>query len=329
MAAKKSRPWEPRWQKTEQLGRGGQGITHLVVVPDDILGFLPFETLMDGEGKYLVEIYDITYLQSLALSQMLSQRLYADSRRPLLAFGGAIYERDASEDAASTEPVPAEGSFGRFIEQALTRNEGSYREVYSRLGISEWANIPGSFDEVKAIGELVEDSVVRTGGDVSEATVKRFSENGILRDYKILHFSTHGLALAEYPELSALVLSQDKASTDREDGYLTMKEILDLDLASDFVNLSACETGLGKIYGGEGVVGLTQSFLIAGANGLLVSLWQVADVSTKEFMILLYELVEGGGMSYAEAAAEVKRSFLERAEYRNPFFWAPFVYYGR
>ena len=112
-----------------------------------------------------------------------------------------------------------------------------------------------------------------------------------------------------------------------------MKEITMLDIKADFVNLSACQTGLGKIYGGEGVVGLTQSFLIAGANGLSVSLWQVADESTMQFMIGMYTLVHKEGFTYDKAITEMKRRFIsctnqDGKDYSKPFYWAPFVYYG-
>ena len=142
------------------------------------------------------------------------------------------------------------------------------------------------------------------------------------------------MVVPEYPELSALVLSQ---ADDRpeHDGYLSMGEIASLELEADFVNLSACETGLGKIYAGEGVVGLIQSFLVAGAKGLSVSLWQVADDSTKEFMLGMYRLVKEDGLGYAEAIREMKLQFLRgfrgsggRPSFYAPFYWAPFVYYG-
>jgi CHAT domain-containing protein len=107
-----------------------------------------------------------------------------------------------------------------------------------------------------------------------------------------------------------------------------MKEIVELNINADFVNLSACETGLGKIYGGEGVVGLTQSFLVAGANGLSVSLWQVADESTMELMVGMYRLVKEKGLSYDRAITEMKREFIRSNKYSDPFYWAPFVYYG-
>jgi CHAT domain-containing protein len=131
-----------------------------------------------------------------------------------------------------------------------------------------------------------------------------------------------------------------------------MGEIAKLKLNADFVNLSACETGLGKLYGGEGVVGLTQSFLIAGARGLSVSLWNVSDTSTAMFMVGVYQLVKQKGMSYSEAINEMKLNFIKgqvsldtfdpsrgitvtskgeskSSKLSHPFYWAPFVYYGR
>ena len=136
----------------------------------------------------------------------------------------------------------------------------------------------------------------------------------------------------ERPELSAIVLSQFTNEQGEEDGYLRMAEISKLNFKADFINLSACETGLGKIYKGEGVVGLTQSFLIAGANGLSVSLWQVADKSTSEFMVAMYKAVQEQEIGYASAINDTKLRFINGEfgnKYKAPFYWAPFVYYGR
>jgi hypothetical protein len=111
-----------------------------------------------------------------------------------------------------------------------------------------------------------------------------------------------------------------------------MGEIAELDIKADFVNLSACETGLGKIYGGEGVVGLTQSFLLAGANAVSVSLWMVADESTSQFMVSMYDRIQDKEISYADAMTEVKRRFINGnygEVYKAPYYWAPFVYYGK
>ncbi len=139
------------------------------------------------------------------------------------------------------------------------------------------------------------------------------------------------MVVSDLPELSALVFSQTENAAGREDGYLNIPEVAQLPLQADFVNLSACETGLGTLYGGVGVVGLTQAFLVAGANGLSVSLWQVSDESTAQFMVALYELAQEQQLSYSEAMTEVKRRFIKGdfgEQWQAPYFWGPFVYYG-
>ena len=127
-------------------------------------------------------------------------------------------------------------------------------------------------------------------------------------------------------------MSQFKEEKDDEDGYLRMGEIAQLNIKADFVNLSACETGIGKIFGGEGVVGLTQSFLVAGANGLSASLWQVSDESTSRFMTELYKKEQVEKAGYDKALSAVKRDFINGKygeKWKAPYYWAPFVYYGK
>jgi CHAT domain-containing protein len=116
------------------------------------------------------------------------------------------------------------------------------------------------------------------------------------------------------------------------DGYLNMREIADLDLEAEFVALSACETGLGRIYRGSGAVSLAQAFMRAGAQSVAVSLWPVYDASTSRFMKAVYRRAWRHGTSWSTAIAETKRAFAAGAHgerLRAPRFWAPFVYYGR
>ena len=101
-------------------------------------------------------------------------------------------------------------------------------------------------------------------------------------------------------------------------------------MKATLVNLSACETGLGKIHEGEGVVGLTSAFMVAGANGVCVSLWQVEDTSTSIFMDQFYKYVSDGN-TFIHSLAKVKRDFISGKfgeEYKAPFYWAPYIYYG-
>ena len=109
-------------------------------------------------------------------------------------------------------------------------------------------------------------------------------------------------------------------------------EISDLKLNADFVALSACETGLGKVYAGEGVSGLMQSLFISGANGMSVSLWAVSDQGTMYFMTGLYDLVFNHGYGYSDGMNEMKRRFIKGdygETFQHPNYWAPYVYYGK
>jgi CHAT domain-containing protein/tetratricopeptide (TPR) repeat protein len=303
------------------------GKSKLIIIPDGILNFLPFETLIDDQGNYLVEGYHITYAQSLGVLELIKKRQYSQNRKPLLAFGGAVYEGQKYEEEMFEHKTTLT-SLQKQVD-ILLRRKSSLQPIYAQLGRGGWENLPATLDEVKAIQTIVTGVDLLTGKNVNEITVKHLSDIGELADYKVIHFATHGDANPYIPELSALVLSQVEEG--EEDGYLRTGEIMKLNLKADFVNLSACETGLGKLYSGEGVVGLTQSFLIAGANGLSVSLWQVADESTALFMTALYSSVETQGLSYAEAMTTVKRHFINGdfgEAWKAPYFWAPFVYYG-
>ncbi len=83
--------------------------------------------------------------------------------------------------------------------------------------------------------------------------------------------------------------------------------------------------------GDAGIMGLTQSFILAGANAVSMSLWSVAGESTSQFMATMYGMVQEKGINYAEAITEVKRRFISGGfgeKYKAPYYWAPFVYYG-
>ena len=302
---------------------GLAGKTELVVVPEGVLGMVPFEALVDDEGRYLGERFTITYAHSLTVREQLRARRLPANRAPLIAFGGAVY-RPAP---APTAP-PSEHQI-EAVREAATRG-GSLAASYATLGLGNWSDLPGTLAEVRDIAKWVPGARVITGAEVAEPALKAMARSGELARYRVLHFATHGLVVPQAPELSALVLSQGQAASG-EDGYMRADEIAQLKLAADFVNLSACETGLGKVYGGEGVVGLAQAFLAAGTNGLSLSLWSVADASTATFMSEVYRTAAVDHVSYVEAIGRTKRRFIRGdfgPEYRDPFYWAPFVYYG-
>ena len=297
------------------------GKNELVIIPGGVLAFVPFESLIMPDGRYLAERFNVKYTQSLTVLEIIKKRKYDPDRKPVLAFGGAVYD----EDKYATEMITNEVQLKSAL-LALNRGEDA-RVTYAGLGYS-WSNLPGTLAEVRTIKSVIKDADIYTGNRVTKSSFSEMSKKGELRNYKVIHLATHGLVVPEAPELSAVVFSQFTTPKQGDDGYLRAGEILDLDLKADFVNLSACETGMGKLYSGEGIVGLTQSFLVAGANGLSVSLWQVADESTTAFMVGLYKLVKEKGLSYDNAMSEMRRQFIKDPKWRSPYFWSPFVYYG-
>jgi len=312
-----------------------QGKTRLLVIPEGILNVLPFEALMDPAGRYLVEQFHVTYCPSLRVWQLLAERRYEDVRQPLLAFGGAVYDR--AEPLAQRSPkTEAEPEIllnrlrGRIFEAEAEKR--GFREIYERAGLANWRDLPGTLAEIRAIAKIVPHTDLLTGSNVSEHRIKALSREGRLARYRVLHFATHGFAVSSPPEMSALVLSDAASRLGDEDGYLRAYEVARLKLRADFVNLSSCETGLGRLYRGEGVVGLTQAFLLAGANGVMVSLWQVDDMETASFMTELYQKTERDGLDFGEALTSVKRERLRGSAGRGttaPIDWASFVYIGR
>jgi CHAT domain-containing protein len=163
-----------------------------------------------------------------------------------------------------------------------------------------------------------------TGFDASRATVM----NEDLRRYQIVHFATHALINHEHPELSGIVLSLVNKQGDPENGFLQLHEIYNLRFSAELVTLSACSTGLGKEISGEGLVGLTRGFMYAGAKGVLASLWKVDDRATAELMRRYYRelLVERKSPAAALKAAKVE--LWRQKRWREPFYWASFVFQG-
>jgi tetratricopeptide (TPR) repeat protein len=161
---------------------------------------------------------------------------------------------------------------------------------------------------------------VRQGAQASESWLKRAD----LGRYGTLHFATHGTYDDRAPGRSALVL----ASGQGEDGLLQVREIASLSLRAGLVSLSACDTGLGEVVTGEGVVGLARAFLHAGADAVAMTLWRVPDASTAELMRRFYTHMRAGRPA-AEALREAKLELVRgRASRRAPFHWAGVVLSG-
>lgn len=185
-------------------------------------------------------------------------------------------------------------------------------------------NLPGTLEEVNEIRLLLR----AEGKDVTSSTKVSASESSLktdnLEQYDYVHFATHGVVNESQPDLSRIFLNPDA----EEDGSLYNGEIYNLKLNADLVTLSACETGLGKIEKGEGVVGLSRALQYAGANNLLVSFWQVSDASTSQLMIEFYKQHQVYGLNYNNALRSAKLTLLKDERYNQPYYWAPFILVG-
>lgn len=159
------------------------------------------------------------------------------------------------------------------------------------------------------------------------AATKQTLQDLDLADYRILHFATHGRIDETVPSRSGILLSRrDGAAGER---FLTLNEIFHLELDADLVVLSACRSRRGRLMRGEGLVGITRGLFYAGARSVIVSLWNVNDRSTADFMDVFYGEL-GKGSSVAGALRRAKLDFLthRRPGYRGTTRWAPFLLIG-
>jgi len=151
---------------------------------------------------------------------------------------------------------------------------------------------------------------------------------GELSEYRYVHFATHGLLDSERPGLSSLVLSMVDAEGNQQDGFLRANDIYNLKLPAELVVLSACQTGLGKEIKGEGLIGLTRGFMYAGAERVVVSLWNVNDRATAELMTKFYQMMLKQGERPAAALRAAQVEMWKQRQWQSPYYWAAFTMQG-
>jgi CHAT domain-containing protein len=147
--------------------------------------------------------------------------------------------------------------------------------------------------------------------------------------FRFLHFATHAIVDNQHPELSGIVLSMVDKTGRLQNGFLSANEIFDLKLPAELVVLSACRTGLGKEFKGEGLVGLTRAFMYAGAARIVVSIWDVDDKPTSELMVRFYRYMLGPAKLRPAAALRAAQLEMSRdPRWHSPYYWAAFVLQG-
>jgi len=308
-----------------------QGKKRLIISPDGALAQIPFETLI-VDDEPVIATHSVSYIQSLSVLKLLKEREKAyqniTDRGTLLAMGAAPYQ--VGNGGNETRGTP-----NLDIETLLTRSNDPqrYQEAFRAKGLT-WDTLPASETELGNLKKIFSEARIYQGINASEAQLQKLNKNNRLAHYQYLVFSAHGHLDMEVPALSAIVLDQVN-KTEGFDGYITASEWPSYDLRSDLMVLSACETGVGEVMQGEGVMGLPYAFYLAGNKNTLMTLWSVVDKSTAEFIKRFFSKLNNG-QSQIDALTETKREFLkakdnedeEIEDYTLPLFWAPFVLYG-
>ncbi len=283
--------------------------TKLIIAPDGMLNLLPFEAIRDSQGEYLLKSRVLSYVPSGTILDVLRQaRKNERAPRPFLGVGDVAYEN--------------QGGAGRRIPTPDTVRARLVRGMADLSGM-RLQDLPETREEVERIGKIVgRDAVILLGKDATETAFKKEP----LDQFRVLHLAVHGFADTQYPERSALVLGTDPKSAD--DGLLQVREIVRLRLNAELTTLSACDTGVGKLQGQEGVSNLVEAFLVAGSKSVVASLWSADDTFASALMDRFYQRL-GQGEDTSSALRGAKLDLLAKyGDQVSPFYWAAFIAVG-
>jgi CHAT domain-containing protein/Tfp pilus assembly protein PilF len=266
-----------------------QKITDVIIVPDGVISYVPFEALL-RKNEQAPDVDSYSYL----IHDYTFHYQYAAGLIPTYA---QIAQQNSSGDLMAFAPT-----FG------------------STASAEKLSSLDFSVEEVENINELL-------GGDRfvgEEATEAAFKKN--VQDYSIIHLATHAVLDDQDADRSRLHFSPSDST---EDGRLHAYELFNMTIPASLVTLSACNTGAGQFYKGEGVMSLSRAFAYAGCPSILTSLWQAQDRSTATLMHYFYENLSEG-MNKAEALKLAKIRYLKESDKVKalPFFWAGFVLIG-
>jgi CHAT domain-containing protein/Tfp pilus assembly protein PilF len=308
------------------------GKKRLIIVGDGVLHYLPFgalpsplqasdrsqRTVASARTPYLIEEHEIVYLPSASVLSIL--RSETANRKPAPLSVAVIANPVFTSDDRRLNTVKQKSA-----PPSANSNLNARRRLRSGLQL---VPLPETETEALDIKNIIGDNRTRILKDfeANRATVMQLQK----QQYRIIHFATHGDLDTDHPELSAIVLSLfDSQGRDlKEEGFLRLHDIYNMKLPADLIVLSACETGLGQMLKGEGLIGLTRGFMHAGSPRVVASLWRVEDLGTSELMKRFYQHMARGSMSPPSALRQAQIEMLRHRRWNAPYFWAGFVLQG-
>ncbi len=304
----------------------------LVIIPDNILNGLPFETLISSTENPADFDAAEYLLKRFAISYHFSATLYQNTKGP--ASDELAYKKQWSGYA----PVFSDGSNYSLISTSELKSvDPDYKNVQYRAVSDDGKHfnpLPYSEHEVKSIDKIFAGQMLKSDTYLNEqASEKNFKT--LCGDYKYLHLATHSIVNHDTPKLSGIIFSppenigEDKypisITGNADDGILYAGEIYNLMIDANLVVLSSCESGIGSLAKGEGMMALTRALLYAGAQNQIASLWKVEDKSSAALMISFYDLLLSG-KPIPEALRGAKLKMIEQNV--PPVFWGAYVLTG-
>ncbi|MDI9370365.1 MAG: CHAT domain-containing protein [Synergistaceae bacterium] len=290
----------------------------LLVIPHDILYTFPYETLSvkRGEGfRFLLdEGWTFAELPSAFLLTKGARAGGADGERLVVFADPDYYPRLKDRHGA-------EKALEKVLEGVESPHLQRIREAFCKF-MKPLGNARREGESIAALWDGHGESTLLTGADASERML--YDPNIAAWDARHVHLVCHGYDRHSIPDLQpGLALSP--ADDKENDSFAQMGELSALRWRSELVVLSACDTGLGDLFIGDGMVGLNTVFLAGGVKGIVISRWKVSDESAPEFMRIAYERMAAGAApvdALSEAKVELK------GIYDQPFDWAVFKYVG-
>jgi len=317
----------------------------IIIVPDEILGILPFEALVTtvpgkekiGEGefgpfplgvKYLGDKFLISYAQSAtSLTLLRSLQKGKSTENMTLAVCDPIFSKNDRRTSRITksnmteQSVKTMGAIKEWKKMGVAglKKKGEKKEEITEEDI--FPRLEKTQEIAKGIKELFgKKATVLIGEKAKEKKIKKLK----FAKYKYITFATHGILDNTVPWIRepALVLTQIGNSKEY-DGFLTMSEVMGLKMSAEVVSLTACETGVGKNVSGEGVMGMGRAFQYAGCGNVLMSLWSVAEDATVALSNAFFKNLKEGKVP--KEAIQLARNEIRRNGYEHPFYWSAFI----
>ncbi len=265
--------------------------SHLIIIPDGKMAAIPFESLL--EKRPAQDTCNYAQMDFLI-------KKYATS----YTYTASLYEN--TQAAAKVKKVLL------FAPVDFSAS-------------SDLNALPGTLIEVDTLTSLCTNTA-KADVYTHAAASKDILISDSLSKYTIIHLATHGLVDEEQPELSCIYTS----GTSEENDRIYAGDMYNMHLNADLVSLSACQTGLGKIEKGEGMIGLSRALFYAGADNIMVSLWKVSDLSTQVYMQYFYSIyLSENFTTFAEAGRISKIKLLNSKTFNSPYYWSAFILIGQ